>query len=58
MNGNAAAEIERLRGEIARAERMLANDKFVANARPEVVDAERAKLERYRSELAALDDQS
>ena len=58
VNGNAAAEIERLRGEVARAERMLANDKFVANARPEVVDAERAKLERYRSELAALDDQS
>ena len=55
-NGNAAAEIERLRGEVARAERMLANDKFVANARPEVVDAERAKLERYRRELAALDD--
>ena len=53
-NGNAAAEIERLRKEIERGERMLANEKFVANARPEVVDAEREKLTRYRRELDAL----
>jgi len=53
-NGNAAAEIERLRREIARAEAMLANEKFVANARPEVVEAEREKLARYRSELDLL----
>jgi valyl-tRNA synthetase len=53
-NGNAAAEIERLRDEIARGERMLANEKFVANARPEVVEAEREKLARYRRELDAL----
>jgi valyl-tRNA synthetase len=53
-NGNAAAEVERLRREVARAERMLANEKFVANARPEVVEAEREKLARYRRELDAL----
>ena len=53
-NGNADAERERLRAEIARAEKMLANERFVANAPPEVVAAEREKLERYRRELEAL----
>ncbi|MGE5690012.1 MAG: valine--tRNA ligase [Pseudomonadota bacterium] len=54
VNGNADAERERLRREIARAERMLANERFVANAPADVVDAERGKLERYRRELDAL----
>ena len=54
VNGDASAEIERLQGEIARGERMLANEKFVANAKPEVVEAEREKLERYRRELDAI----
>jgi valyl-tRNA synthetase len=49
------AEIERLRKEVARAEGMLANERFVANAPAEVVDAEHEKLERYRRELAALE---
>ena len=53
-NGNAAAEIERLRKEIARAEGMLANERFVQNAPAHVVEAEREKLERYRRELDAL----
>jgi valyl-tRNA synthetase len=53
-NGNAAAEIERLQREIARAEGMLANDRFVQNAPAHVVDGEREKLERYRRELDAL----
>ncbi len=53
-NGDAGAEIERLQKEIARGERMLANEKFVANAKPEVVNAERDKLARYRRELDAL----
>ena len=53
-NGNADAERERLRGEIARAEGMLANKRFVQNAPPEVVDAEREKLARYRRELDAI----
>ena len=55
-NGNAEAEIERLRGEVARSETMLANERFITNAKPAVVEAERAKLDRYRRELAALDD--
>jgi valyl-tRNA synthetase len=53
-NGNVDAERTRLQGEIARAEKMLANERFVANAPAEVVDAERAKLERYRRELDAI----
>jgi valyl-tRNA synthetase len=53
-NGNAAAEVERLRAEIERAETMLANDRFVANAPADVVEAEREKLARYRRELDAL----
>ena len=39
-----------------RAEKMLANDRFVQNAPAEVVESEREKLERYRRELAALGD--
>ena len=54
VDGNRDAEIERLRKEVARAEGMLANERFVGNAPAEVVDAEREKLERYRRELAAL----
>ena len=52
--GDATAEIERLRKEIARSESMLANDRFVQNAPAQVVDGEREKLERYRRELEAL----
>jgi valyl-tRNA synthetase len=48
------AELERLRNEIARAEGMLANERFVERAPPEVVEAEREKLARYRRELEAL----
>jgi valyl-tRNA synthetase len=55
-NGNVDAERERLRKEIARSESMLANERFVANAPSEVVDAEREKLERYRRELDAISD--
>jgi valyl-tRNA synthetase len=53
-NGNVEAERERLRGEIARAEQMLANERFVQNAPGHVVEAEREKLARYRRELDAL----
>ena len=55
-NGNVDAERERLRGEIARAEKMLANDRFVQNAPADVVEAEREKLARYRRELDAISD--
>ena len=54
-NGNAAAEIERLEKEIARAEAMLANERFVEKAPAAVVEAEREKLARYRRELEALE---
>ena len=54
VDGNREAEVERLRGEVARAEGMLANESFVSNAPEQVVDAEREKLERYRRELAVL----
>ena len=53
-DGNAAAEIERLQQEIARAEGMLANERFVQNAPVEVVESEREKLARYRRELDAI----
>jgi valyl-tRNA synthetase len=53
-NGNAEAERERLRGEVARGEKMLANERFVANAPADVVAKEREKLERYRRELDAI----
>ena len=51
---NFEAEVQRLRSEIARAEKMLANERFVENAPGDVVEAEREKLERYRRELDAL----
>ena len=54
-NGNAADEIARLRQEVARSEGMLGNERFVANAPPEVVEGEREKLDRYRRELDALE---
>jgi valyl-tRNA synthetase len=53
-NGNADAEIARLKKEIARAEGMLANERFTANAPAEVVEAERDKLARFQRDLAAL----
>ena len=53
-DGDAAAEIERLRKEIARAEGMLGNERFVERAPDDVVEAEREKLARYRRELEAL----
>ncbi|HKB19797.1 MAG TPA: valine--tRNA ligase [Gaiellaceae bacterium] len=52
--GGAESEAERLRKEIARAEGMLANERFTSKAPAEVVAAEREKLERYRRELDAI----
>jgi valyl-tRNA synthetase len=49
-----AAERARLEKEIARAEGKLANDGFVAKAPAQVVEGEKAKLERLRAELEAL----
>ncbi len=55
-DGDVEAERARLATEIARAEGMLGNERFVANAPAAVVDAEREKLERYRRELDAIGD--
>ncbi|MEK6275909.1 MAG: valine--tRNA ligase [Actinomycetota bacterium] len=53
-DSDAPAEIARLEEEVARAEGMLANERFTSKAPSEVVQAEREKLERYRRELDAL----
>jgi valyl-tRNA synthetase len=50
----AEAERAKLQKEIDRAAQKLANQGFVAKAPPEVVQAERDKLERLRAELDAL----
>jgi valyl-tRNA synthetase len=55
VNGSREGEIERLRKEVARSEGMLANERFLANAPPDVVSGEREKLDRYRRELDALE---
>jgi valyl-tRNA synthetase len=52
--GDLDAERARVQKEIERAERMLANEKFVANAAAEAVTAEREKLEQYLAERDAL----
>jgi valyl-tRNA synthetase len=54
VSGDGQAEIARLRNEVERSEKMLANDRFVQNAPEDVVEAEREKLARYRRELEAL----
>ena len=48
-------EAVRLRAEVERGEKKLANEKFVANAKPGVVAKEREKLEGYRGELARVE---
>jgi valyl-tRNA synthetase len=54
VDGDASAELERLRKEIARSEGMLGNERFVERAPDDVVEAEREKLARYRRELETL----
>ena len=49
-----AAARAKLKAEIERSERKLANDGFVAKAPPEVVQAERDKVARLRRELESL----
>jgi valyl-tRNA synthetase len=51
-----AARRDALRAEIERAERRLANDKFVERAPAEVVEEERRKLGEYREALRRLGD--
>jgi valyl-tRNA synthetase len=52
--GDIEAERARVQKEIERAEKMLANEKFVANAAPEAVEGERQKLAQYLAERDAL----
>ena len=52
--GDVEAERARLQKEIDRAEKMLANAKFVANADPAAVEGEREKLAQYVAERDAL----
>ena len=53
-NRRRAARRAELEGEVARAEDKLANERFVERAPAQVVERERAKLERLRGELEAL----
>jgi valyl-tRNA synthetase len=48
-------EAVRLRGEVERGQSKLADERFVANAKPLVVAKEREKLENYRSELTRIE---
>jgi valyl-tRNA synthetase len=58
--GAVAARLEKrreeLRSEAVRAEGKLANEKFVSRAPAELVEEERAKLERHRAELEELSE--
>jgi valyl-tRNA synthetase len=47
-------DLARLESEVARSEKKLANEAFIAKAAPDVVAAERAKLDDYRRELGRV----
>ncbi|ARN22102.1 valine--tRNA ligase [Piscinibacter gummiphilus] len=51
-------EITRLEGEVAKAQAKLSNESFVARAKPEVVDQERARIADFTATLARLRDQA
>ena len=53
-----AKEIERLQGEIAKAQAKLANENFVARAKPAVVDQERRRIADFTATLAQLQGQA
>lgn len=55
LNDRYTKERARLRGEVQRGEKKLANEAFAAKAAPEVVAKEREKLEAYRAELARVE---
>ncbi|MDR9774469.1 valine--tRNA ligase [Rhizobium hidalgonense] len=46
--------IGKMEGEISRIDGKLSNEKFVANANPDVVDAERERLEELKGQIASL----
>jgi valyl-tRNA synthetase len=49
-----SAEQKKLEGEIARLSAKLSNEGFVAKAPAAVVEGERAKLDKYRENLAGV----
>ncbi len=49
-------EIEYYKGFIASVEKKLSNEKFVSNAKPEIIENERKKLADGQSKLASLED--
>lgn len=49
-----AKEIDKIEGEVEKCNRKLQNPKFVENAKPEVVEVERQRLEEWREKLAQL----
>jgi valyl-tRNA synthetase len=51
-------EIERLKGEIVKAQAKLGNESFVARAKPEVVAQERQRLADFTQALSRLEDQA
>ena len=52
-----AAEIDRIKGEIARAEGKLANENFVNKAPAKLVEDEREKVKKYRDMLEKCESQ-
>jgi valyl-tRNA synthetase len=51
------AELERVERELARAQSMLGNERFVSRAPAELVDAERGKVRRFSAERDVLAEQ-
>jgi len=49
-------EIAKVQKELSRSEGMLGNPKFVENAKPEVVQKERERLEEWREKLTQLEE--
>jgi valyl-tRNA synthetase len=50
-------EIAKLRSEVERGEKKLANDSFIAKAAPDVVEREREKLAAYGRDLVRVRDE-
>ncbi|MDB4433708.1 valine--tRNA ligase [Akkermansiaceae bacterium] len=48
-------EIEKIGKEVAKCQNKLGNERFVANAKPEVVEVERRRLEEWQGNLAQLE---